>query len=326
MKNPSETLSNPALSRSELWNALHSLVIFGAMALLLGSVGWTLDGMAGVLLLLGLGLVLFVLHPTIPGSLILKLQGALPVPPYTAPHLFQMVHVLSGRAGLSVPPRIFRIPSPAMTAFAVGTQEDPAIGVTDGLLKNLDSRELAGVLAHEVSHVQRNDTRVLGLAALMARATNLMSFLGQILLFLNFPLLLMGRVTVPWSAILLLVSAPTVSGLLQLALARTREYDADLGAVRLTGDPVGLASALRKLQSQERGFLGRVLAPGTEMTVPPFLRTHPRTEERIQRLLELDPEQPSAEALAVQLGQPGIPVDPINRWAHPQGREMRPWI
>jgi len=322
-----DTFWNRSLSRGELRNMLHSLLIVGGMALLLAAVGWTLGGVDGVLLLLGLGAFLFILNPTVSGSLILRLQGAILLPTYAAPGLVQMVDALAQRAELPVRPRIYRVPLPAMTAFAVGSREDPAIGITDGLLRGLEPRELAGVLAHEISHIQGNDIRVLGLAALMARATNLMSFLGQILLFLNLPLLLMGRVMIPWSAILLLVLAPTLSGLLQLALSRTREYDADLGAVRLTGDPLGLASALRRLEGQSRGLLGRVLTPGTEIPVPPFLRTHPRTEERIQRLLELEKERRAAESRAakppaVHLDQSGSQTGENSRWIVQPSRDL----
>lgn len=322
MGNRPDTFRNRALSRKKLRNMLHSAVIVGAMAVLLAAVGWTLGGVDGVLLLLGLGAVLVILNPAVPGGLILRMQGAVPVPPYAAPDLFRLVDTLARRAGLPRRPKIYQVPVPAMTAFAVGTREDPAIGITSGLLRTLHPRELAGVLAHEISHIQGNDIRVLGLAALMARATNLMSFLGQILLFLNLPLLLMGRVTIPWSAILLLVLAPTLSGLLQLALSRTREYDADLGAVRLTGDPEGLASALRKLEGQTRGLLGRVLTPGTEIPVPPFLRTHPRTEERVQRLLSLEAKDRPAEPPAVHLHPSGSQPDENSPWILPPSRGL----
>jgi heat shock protein HtpX len=141
-----------------------------------------------------------------------------------------------------------------------------------------------------VSHIKRDDTRILGLAAVLAQATRGMSLVGQFLVFLNIPLLLMGQVTVSWTAILLLLLAPGLSGALHLALSRAREYDADLGAVDLTGDPRGLASALHRLEELNRGLLHRLFPGRVRIPVPAFLRTHPETEERIRRLLRLERE------------------------------------
>jgi heat shock protein HtpX len=117
-----------------------------------------------------------------------------------------------------------------------------------------------------------------------------MSLIGQFLVLLNIPLLLLGEVTIPWVAILVLILAPGLSGVLQLALSRTREYAADLGAVRLTGDPRGLASALHRLEQLNRGLLSRLFPGGGGMPIPNILRTHPETEERVERLLRLERE------------------------------------
>jgi heat shock protein HtpX len=124
------------------------------------------------------------------------------------------------------------------------------------------------------------------LADLVSRITHALSLVGQLLVLINLPLFLLNEATLSWLAILLLIFAPTLSALLQLALSRTREFDADLSAVDLTGDPQGLASALIKLE-QQGGFLERLLMPGRHDPEPSLLRTHPRTEERIQRLLSL---------------------------------------
>jgi len=279
------------LRRSEVGNLTHSALIVGTMAVLTAVLGALLGGTGGVVLVLALGMAFLFVGPRSSGSFLLRMQGAVPLPPRVAPELTDLLDILARRAGLPRRPRLYRIPAPAVTAFAVGTRENAAIGVTDGLLRTLNLRELAGVLAHEVSHIRRNDLRVLGLGAFMGQVTHLMSLVGQLLVILNLPLLLMGEVTISWLAILLLILAPTLSGLLQLALSRTREYDADLGAVRLTGDPQGLASALSKLERFNRRLLGRVLLPGRRLPEPFLLRTHPRTEERIQRLLRLEGRQ-----------------------------------
>lgn len=278
------------LRRSELRNHLHAVVLVGAMVLLLTAVGGLLGGGVGVLFLLGLGGVVFALRGRLSGEVILRVNGASPLSRFTAPELVALVQTLARRAGLPATPRLFRVPMAEVTAFTVGTRDAPAIAVTDGLLGTLNAREMAGVLAHEVSHVRRDDMRILGLTAAMAQATHTMALLGQFLLVLNLPLLLAGRVTVPWSAILLLLLAPALSGLIHLALSRTREYDADLGAVRITGDPGGLASALSKLERHNRSLIARLFVPLPNSPVPSLLRTHPRTEDRIRRLHRLESE------------------------------------
>ncbi len=148
-----------------------------------------------------------------------------------------------------------------LNAFAVGTRKHAAIAVTDGLVRQLDMRELVGVVAHEISHVRNNDLWVMGLADMFSRTTSILSLIGQFLLFLNLPLILLSQVTVNWFAIFLLIFAPNLSALAQLALARTREFDADLNAARLTGDPDGLASALVKIERAQGGWLERIFMP-----------------------------------------------------------------
>ncbi len=290
--------TSEALGRGSAWSFVHSALLVGAMVLLLAAVGGLLDGWAGIVFAAGVGGGLFLLSHRVSGDLILRMKGATPLSRFTAPELTDLVRVLAHRAGLSRVPRLFRVPGPAVTAFTVGTRESPAIAITDGLVGALSYREMAGVLAHEMSHVRRNDMRVVGLAAMVSQATHTMALLGQFLLLINLPLMLAGRVAVSWLAILLLLSAPALSGLLQLALSRTREYEADLGAVRLTGDPIGLASALGRLERYNRSLLASVLTPVPSMRVPSMLRTHPRTEARIERLLRIEQERERARAVA----------------------------
>jgi heat shock protein HtpX len=232
------------------------------------------------------GVLLLTLGPKISPHLILSMYSARPLAPYEAPELYSLVERLAQRAHLPSIPILYYVPSRIMNAFTVGKQTDAAIGITDGLLRRLTLRELIGVLAHEISHIQNNDMWVMTLADLVSRITHALSLVGQLLILINLPLFLLNEATFSWLAILLLIFAPTLSALLQLALSRTREFDADLSAVDLTGDPQGLASALIKLE-QQGGFLERLLMPGRHDPEPSLLRTHPRTEERIQRLLSL---------------------------------------
>ena len=138
----------------------------------------------------------------------------------------------------------------------------------------------------------------MNLADTMSRITTLFSYVGMFLLLVNLPLIAAGAVVVPWPLVLMLLFAPTLMSLLQLALSRSRELDADLDAARLAGDPEGLASALVKLERYQGRFWESVLLPGRHVPEPSLLRTHPPTEERVRRLLELREREPTLVALA----------------------------
>lgn len=276
------------LKRHKLTNLLHSLVLLAGLLLLFGVLGWMIGGAVGVLwsTLLALGSIWFA--PRISPQFVLRLYGARPVPSYQAPQLMEIRNELAARAGLSVVPRLYYIPTRMLNAFTVGTRQDAAIAVTDGLLRTLTLRELSTVLAHEMSHIRNNDLWVMGLADLTSRLIGIMSIVGLLLLVVSLPLMLLGGSPLPVLPLLILIFAPNLSVLLQSALSRAREYDADLEAVRLTGDPRGLAQALAKLERYQGGWMEQVLFPGRKNPDPSLLRTHPRTEERIQRLLSLE--------------------------------------
>lgn len=271
-------------------NMLHAALLFGAMMLLSIILGFIVAGAGGVLWVGVLGSVFFLFSPCISPRLILRMYKGRRLSLDDKPGLFQIIQELGRRAELPQIPALYYIPSTITNAFTVGCRTDSAIGITDGLLRRLNLRELAGVFAHEISHVTKNDMRVMGLADLVSRTTRLFSLVGQVLLILNLPFLLTGRATVSWLLILLLIAAPALTGILQLALSRTREFDADLEAARLTGDPEGLASALRKMECYNCSIFERVLMPGRRIPDPSIFRTHPQTEERVERLLQLAEE------------------------------------
>ncbi len=285
--------------RQHAWhNRVQTLVLLALMGGFLALLGWLLWGRDGILMLLVAGAVGVLFNPAFSPRLVMRLYDARPIAPRQAPALVQAVSTLSLRAGLPREPELFYVPSPMLNAFAVGSRERSAIGLTDGLLRELDLRELVGVLAHEVSHIQNGDLRVMGLADTFSRATSILSLVGQFLLILNLPLILLTEVTINWWAIAMLVFAPSLSALAQLALSRTREFDADLNAARLTGDPDGLARALNKLERIQGGWLERIFMPGRRIEQPSILRTHPETDERIARLMELKPELQTQPSLA----------------------------
>lgn len=274
----------------KLQNLLHSVLLLAAMLALLAVIGGLFFDTPGVTLALVAGLALFTLGRVSP-HWALKVHRARPLPVNQAPDLYRLVSLLARRANLRSTPHLYLVPSPGLNAFAVGDAEESAIGVTRGLLAQLDHRELAGVLAHEISHVRSHDLWVMGLARLIGSLTRGLSTLGQVLLLLSLPAILLGGAHVPWAALLLLLTAPVLSSLLFLALSRTRELEADLGAARLTGDPMGLASALARLEAHQGGWW-RMIFPMPRRTQASLIDSHPATAERIARLRSLLDHRP----------------------------------
>ncbi len=291
-------------------NALESAVLILFMGGFMALLGWQLWGGSGVALLLIVGLLTLVFNPALSPQWVMKLYGAKPLQKSHAPALCELTGWLSERAGLVTEPEIYLIPSRVMNAFSVGFSGRSAVALSDAMIRQLDLRALAGVLAHEISHIRHNDLWVMGLADLFSRMTSMMSFAGQILLLMNLPLMLLGMVTINWGLILLLMIAPLVSALAQLALSRTREYAADLSAARLTGDPRGLATALEQIERTQGGWLEHMLAPGNRVPDPSLLRTHPRTEERVERLMDLEREMDQRERLPLE--------QLLHRYDHPE--------
>lgn len=288
-------------------NALHTTLLLITMLALLGLLGWFLAGTVGIVWALILGAVIMWLAQRASPQLVMRMYKAQPLSAQDAPALQQIVTELAKRAKLPAVPQLYYIPSSMMNAFAVGRRENAAIGITDGLLRNLEMRELTGVLAHELSHIRNNDMRVMSMADAISRVTSMFSSFGKFLLIFNLPLILFGSASISWWAILLMIIAPTLTGLLQLALSRTREFDADLDAIQLTRDPAGLINALRKLEHYSQNWLQQIFFPGARVPAPSILRTHPHTEDRIARLSELAEQKPELASLPTvpQLNLPG---------------------
>jgi heat shock protein HtpX len=258
------------------------LLLVIAMIAVLAAVGWLLAGAEGVVWSLALAALLLVLMPTTSPDRLLRVHGARALHPLEAPALFEAVRTLARRAGLAEAPAVYLLPGPTPQALTSHSEEGASLGVSQGLLRLLSPREVVAVLAHELSHLERRDLGILRIAEVVQRVTRTMSLVGLVFLLLSLPLALLGDVEVPFAGVLFLVAAPWVVGMLALALSRSRELDADLGAVALTGDPLALASALTKIEAAaQRSPLARLLV------VPSVFRTHPRTDERVKRLLAM---------------------------------------
>lgn len=294
-------LLDPEAQRQHKWrNTVHSLLLLLGLFVVIAVAAYVLWGATGVAVIAAALGASFVLSPRVPPEAVMRMYRAELLSPDLGGQLSRLAGVLAERAELPSRPQLYVIPSSTLNAFATGTPERSAVAVTEGLLRRLTLRETAGVLAHEMSHIRNNDIQVLGLADLLTRFAQSLAYLAVALAVINVFALLNGDRTMAWWPILLLYLAPALSSLMQLGLSRAREFDADLEAAMLTGDPMGLASALRRLEH----YTGRVWedmmlpVPGRRVPQPSMLRSHPATEDRVARLLALAP-QPQHEPIAL---------------------------
>ncbi len=280
-------IENRMRAAARVRNFIHSIVLIGGIGAIMALCAALLFGESGVIWAFVLIGVLLLLSPRIAPELIMRMYGARRVDPRHDTPVAQIVAELGRRAELPASPGLYVIPSPVINAFATGTKSNAIVAVTQGMLSKLEPRELIGVLAHEISHIRNNDLWIMSLADTMSRFTHFMSMLGVLLFLFSLPVAFLGGQQIPWLGIFLLYFAPTASSLLQLGLSRAREYDADLEGARLSGDPAGLASALRKIEAYQGNIWETIFMPGRRVPVPSLLRTHPPTEGRVKRLTEL---------------------------------------
>ncbi len=285
------SFNKPLASSQHLRNLSSTLLLLGGLASYVGLLGWVFAGAAGFIatfVLVGVGAWSLT---RVPSSWILRSSGARPLERYQAPGLVELTTVLAQRAGLPRLPRLYLLPAREPQAMAVGGPADAALAVTPALVQRLSPRELAGVIAHEITHLRHGDSRLMAAAHGFGRIAGLAGQLGSFMLLAN---LLLYLFAARWlfhpAVVLLFLLAPTVTGLLRLALSRLREYEADLGAARLTGDPRGLASALERVELSKRGLLARLAPwmPVPRRRAPAVFQTHPPTRERVRRLLALE--------------------------------------
>jgi len=274
-----------------LANLFETAIIMAASFCLLLFIAWLFAGTTGILIICVAGVPALLIGGSKSGRLVLRMYRAVPLAYRASPELTVLVEELARRAELPEKPQLYYIPSKAPLAFSVSLGRCGAIALSDGLLRLLSWREIAGVVAHEVSHIAGNDTRVMGVADVASRLVSAISFTGQMLIIFNLPLYLLGEVSLPWFPLIVMMFAPMLMTLLQLALSRSREYEADRAAVQMTGDPRGLASALERIERSQHQLLRRLFLPYGNVEVPSILRTHPGTAKRIERLMDLAQER-----------------------------------
>jgi heat shock protein HtpX len=315
-------LDQSTLNANRARNELHSIVLVAGLGLVACFSAWLLWSWTGVVVMLAWIAALYYFAPRVPPEMILRLYRASPLDARNGAQILHIVRELARRADLPAVPQIFVIPSTTLNAFTSGSPASAVIGLTEGMLRRLSMRELAGVLAHELSHIRNGDLAVMALADVMTRFTQVLSYLAVFLFIFNLPALLLGDAGISLSALVLLYLAPSIGSLLQLALSRTREYTADLEGALLTGDPAGLASALEKLEQYQGHFWEDLMlpVPGRRIPQPSLLRTHPETEKRVARLHALEhrqmppPIETVEEPMVSLVGLGPATMRPRTRW------------
>ena len=201
--------------------------------------------------------------------------------------LFGIVAGLCGRAGIAKVPGLYFLPSGVPTAFASGVGDQSVIVVSSGLLRLLMTRELTGVLAHEITHIAKHDVELMQLARIVGWMTRVIAQVTILIAIVTWLLDIFGPGEgVDWLSLGVLVAASIAANLILGALSRQREYQADLEAVALTGDPAGLARAIELIEMAQERIASRAF-PGAVRIRLPRLLSHPDPKDRIRRFRQL---------------------------------------
>ena len=272
---------------------MKTAMLMALMTMLLMAIGDYFGGLQGMTIMLVFGVAMNFFTYWNSDKMVLAHYGAQEVNARTAPRLYGIVKRLADRAKLPMP-KVYIIDSPVPNAFATGRNpEHAAVAVNTALADLLDEDELAGVLAHELSHVKHRDILISTVAASMAGA---ISTIAQWGMFLGGGRDENGESRNPFATILVMILAPLAAALIQMAVSRSREYMADKSGGELCGNPNALADALLKIEAFARR---RVMPGATEATAHMFIinpfsgvnmrqlfSTHPPTEERVRLLRE----------------------------------------
>ena len=276
-----------------MFNWMKTAILMAAIVALFGVIGGAVGGKGGMLLALVFGGAMNLFAYWFSDKMVLRMYNAQEVDEASSPYLYNMVRELAGRAGLPMP-RVYIIDEAQPNAFATGRNpEHAAVAATTGILQMLSARELRGVMAHELAHVKNRDILTSTISATVAGA---ISSLAQFGMFFGG-----GDRERPNAIvqIVVMILAPLAAMLIQMAISRAREFGADRGGAEICGDPEALASALRKIEAYARGtpMDTAEMHPETAqmMIINPLsggdlrglFSTHPATEQRVAKLLEM---------------------------------------
>ncbi|MBP5990559.1 MAG: zinc metalloprotease HtpX [Piscinibacter sp.] len=280
-----------------MFNLMKTAVLMAAITALFMAIGSVMGGRSGMMIALAIAVAMNFFSYWFSDKMVLKMYNAREVDEASAPQFYRMVRELAERAQLPMP-RVYLIDEDAPNAFATGRNpEHAAVAATTGILRVLSEREMRGVMAHELAHVKHRDILISTVSATMAGAISMLANIAMMFGGRDSE----GRPANPIVGLLVALLAPLAASLIQMAISRAREFEADRGGAEISGDPRALASALEKIHA----YAQRIPMAATErhpetaqmMIMNPLsggglrglFSTHPSTEERVQRLLAMAP-------------------------------------
>ena len=278
-----------------MFNIMKTAILMAAITALFMAIGAMVGGRAGMMLAFIVALGINFFSYWFSDKMVLKMYNAREVDETSAPRFYAMVRDLAQSAQIPMP-KVYLIDEQAPNAFATGRSPDhAAVAATTGIVNVLTERELRGVMAHELAHVKHRDILISTISATMA---------GAISMLANFAMFFGGRDSEgrpanPIAGIAVAILAPLAASVIQMAISRAREFEADRGGAEISGDPAALASALDKIHRYAQGIPLHAAEAHPEtaqmMIMNPLsggglrglFSTHPATEERIARLMEM---------------------------------------
>jgi heat shock protein HtpX len=282
-------------------------ILLAALTALFMGIGFLIGGQTGMIAALFIAGAINLFAYWNSDKMVLSMYGAREVDERSAPELFALVRQLAAAAGVPMP-RVYVMENPQPNAFATGRNpEHAAVAVTTGLMQTVSKEELAGVLAHEIGHIKNRDTLLMTLTATIAGAVSMLA---------NFGFYFGGRSNNNngnvgmVGTLLLVILGPLAAGLVQMAISRTREYEADRAGAEISKRPLALASALKKIASvaervpnlpAERNPASAhlfIVNPLSGARMDNLFSTHPNVENRVARLNEMARDMGDAGAAA----------------------------
>ena len=278
-----------------MFNLMKTAILMAAITALFMLIGRWIGGQTGMMLALVVALGMNVFSYWFSDTIVLKMYKAREVDDSSAPQFVAMVRELAQKAGIPMP-KVYLIDEDAPNAFATGRNpEHAAVAATTGIIRVLSARELRGGMAHARAHVKHRDILISTVSATMAGAIGMLA---------NFGMMFGGRGgdgqrANPITGIAVAILAPLAAGLIQMAISRAREFEADRGGAEISGDPAALASALEKIHRFAQGIpmaaaerhpetaQMMIMNPLSAGGLRGLFSTHPATEERVEKLMAM---------------------------------------
>jgi heat shock protein HtpX len=277
-------------------NTMKTFMLMALMTALVVYIGHFVGGNNGMIIAFVIAMVMNFGSYWFSDKIVLRMYNAQEITEASNPGIFRIVQGLTQQAGLPMP-RVYIIPSEQPNAFATGRNpQHAAVAMTEGIIRTLNTEELRGVLAHELTHVKHRDILIGTVAATMAGAISMIAQMGQFAMMFGG-----GRSNdreggSPIGGLLMIIVAPIAAMLIQMAISRSREYEADRGGAEMAGNPIPLANALKKLEAKAENIPMDANPATAHMFIVNPLRgggitslfsTHPPMEKRIARLEEM---------------------------------------